>query len=104
MVSFQTKNQNLGKFWSALDWKMLLNLMAVCNMSLTLDIFYDDMIHFFPVFGIMYQEKSGNTVSDGFSSTENGLGFLQCKIKALTTTLTSMELMIEHNASEILTI
>jgi hypothetical protein len=29
---------------------------------------------------------------------------LQCKIKALTTTLTSMELMIEHNASEILTI
>jgi hypothetical protein len=24
MVSFQTKNPNLGKFWRALDWKMLI--------------------------------------------------------------------------------
>jgi hypothetical protein len=24
MVSFQTKNPNLGKFWRALEWKMLI--------------------------------------------------------------------------------
>jgi hypothetical protein len=24
MVSFQTKNTNLGKFWRARDWKMLI--------------------------------------------------------------------------------
>jgi hypothetical protein len=24
MVYFQTKNPNLGKFWTALDWKMLV--------------------------------------------------------------------------------
>jgi hypothetical protein len=26
MVCFQTKNPNLGNFWSALDWKMLIYL------------------------------------------------------------------------------
>jgi hypothetical protein len=26
MVYFQTKNPNLGKFWTALDWKMLIYL------------------------------------------------------------------------------
>jgi hypothetical protein len=25
MVYFKTKNRNLGKFWRALDWKMLLH-------------------------------------------------------------------------------
>jgi hypothetical protein len=29
MVYFQTKNPNLGKFWSALDWKVLIYLMAI---------------------------------------------------------------------------
>jgi hypothetical protein len=28
MVYFQTKNHNLGKFWKALDWKMLIHVMA----------------------------------------------------------------------------
>jgi hypothetical protein len=36
MVSFQTKNPNLGKFWSALDRKILIYLMAICNISKTL--------------------------------------------------------------------
>jgi hypothetical protein len=29
MVCFQTKNPNLGKFWKALEWKMLLYFMAI---------------------------------------------------------------------------
>jgi hypothetical protein len=24
MVSFQTKNHNLGKFWLAIDWKLMI--------------------------------------------------------------------------------
>jgi hypothetical protein len=29
MVYFQTKNPNLGKFWSALQWNMLVNFIAI---------------------------------------------------------------------------
>jgi hypothetical protein len=55
MVSFQTKNPNLGQFWGALVWKMLLYFMAICNISQTLEIFNDHMygtfcvhlVHFF---------------------------------------------------------
>jgi hypothetical protein len=32
MVSFQTKNPNLGKFWRSLDWKMLIYFMAMWNI------------------------------------------------------------------------
>jgi hypothetical protein len=67
MVSFQTKNPNLDIFWSALDWKMLIYFKAICNISPTLEIFYDHMYGTFCVhlvhfsgFGIMYQERSGN--------------------------------------------
>jgi hypothetical protein len=40
--------------------------MAICNIALTLGIFYDHIVHFvliwyiFSGLGIMYQEKSGN--------------------------------------------
>jgi hypothetical protein len=61
MVSFQTKNPNLGKFWKALDWKMLIYLMAIWNILQTFGIFYGHLVHFvfiwyiFPGFGIMSQ-------------------------------------------------
>jgi hypothetical protein len=67
MVYFQTKNPNLGKFWRALASKCWYILW-------TSEIFYDHLRYFNPiwyilcsfviffiVFGIMYQEKSGNT-------------------------------------------
>jgi hypothetical protein len=66
MVSFQTKNPNFGKFWRALDWKMLIYFMAIWNILRTFAIFYDQLVHlcsfgtFFSGFGVMYQEKSGN--------------------------------------------
>jgi hypothetical protein len=39
MVSFQTKNPNLGKFWRAQDWKMLLYFMAIWDILQTFVIF-----------------------------------------------------------------
>jgi hypothetical protein len=66
MVYFQTKNPNLGKFWSTLDLKMLIYFMCISNILWTFVIFYDHLAHFvfiwyiFSGFGIMYQEKSGN--------------------------------------------
>jgi hypothetical protein len=29
MVYFQTENPNLGKFWRALEWKMLIHIIYV---------------------------------------------------------------------------
>jgi hypothetical protein len=66
MVCFQTKNPNLGKFWSALDWKMFIYFMATWNILWRFGILYDRLVHFvfiwyiFSDFGIKYQEKSGN--------------------------------------------
>jgi hypothetical protein len=66
MVSFQTKNPNLGKFWMALHWKMLVYFMAIWNILQTFGIFYGHMVHFrviwyiFPRFGMLCREKSGS--------------------------------------------
>jgi hypothetical protein len=66
MVSFQTKNPNLGKFWRTLDCKMLIYCIAIWNNLQTFGIFYDHLVNFlfiwyiFSDLGIMYQEKSGN--------------------------------------------
>jgi hypothetical protein len=65
MVYFQTKNPNLGKFWRALDWKMLICIMPIWNILWTFGIFYDHLVQFvlfwyiISGFGIMHQEKSG---------------------------------------------
>jgi hypothetical protein len=66
MVYFQTKNPNLGKFWTTLDWKMLIYFMAVLEYSTDIwDIlrqfgtFCVHLVHF-SGFGIMHQVKSGN--------------------------------------------
>jgi hypothetical protein len=67
MVYFQTpKKNNFGKFWSALDWKILIHFMSICNILRTFGILNDRSVHFVFIwyilsgFGIMYQEKSGN--------------------------------------------
>jgi hypothetical protein len=46
MVSFQTKNSNLGKFWRALDGKMLIYFMAIWYILHPFGIFYDHLVHF----------------------------------------------------------
>jgi hypothetical protein len=71
MVRFQTKNPNLGKFWNAFYWKMLIYFMANWNILLRFGECYGHLVHFvsiwyihFHVFGIVYQEKSGNPARD----------------------------------------
>jgi hypothetical protein len=60
------KNANLGKFWRALDWRMLTHFKALWCILQTFGIFYDHSVHFVVIwyifygFGIVYLEKSGN--------------------------------------------
>jgi hypothetical protein len=53
MVYFQTKNPNLGKFWRALDWKMLIYFMAIWNILWRFGIFYDHLVHFIFIWYIL---------------------------------------------------
>jgi hypothetical protein len=39
MVYFQTKNTNLGKFWRALQWKMLAYFIAAWTILLLSGVF-----------------------------------------------------------------
>jgi hypothetical protein len=59
MVCFQTKNQNLGKFWRALEWKMLVYFKVIWYI---LWPFGDAVVIWYipPRFGILCLEKSGN--------------------------------------------
>jgi hypothetical protein len=75
MVCFQTKNPNLGKFWRVLQWKMLVYFMDtwsilrsfVIGILLTFGIVRGNLVYF-PRFGILYQEKSGNPDVEHFSA------------------------------------
>jgi hypothetical protein len=40
MEYLQTKNPNVGIFWRALEWKMLVLFFAIWNSLQPLDIFY----------------------------------------------------------------
>jgi hypothetical protein len=67
MVGFQTKNPNLGKFWRALEWKMLvctfygyLEYFTVIWYILWSFINAVVIWYIFPRFGLLCQEKSGN--------------------------------------------
>jgi hypothetical protein len=44
MVYFQTKNPNLGKFWMALEWKMLVYFMTICNILRPFGIIYGRLV------------------------------------------------------------
>jgi hypothetical protein len=54
IVYFQTRNINLCKFWSALDWKILMFFMAICNILWTFGIFYDHLVTFYVFFGTFF--------------------------------------------------
>jgi hypothetical protein len=47
MASFHTQNSNLGKFWRALDWTMILFLWRF-------GIFYGDLEYFMTFWYILY--------------------------------------------------
>jgi hypothetical protein len=59
MVCFQTKNPTLDKFWRVLQWKMSVYFIGTWTILRTFGhLVY--FVVFFPHFGILYQEKSGN--------------------------------------------
>jgi hypothetical protein len=66
MVYFQPKNPNLGKFYKVLQWKLLVHFMTIWSILRPFEIFYGHLVFLvviwciFPLFGILYQEKSGN--------------------------------------------
>jgi hypothetical protein len=63
---FQTKNPNLGKFWRALEWKILVYNMAIWNILGPFVIIYGRLVLFFvhlvyfPNLVCLDQGKSGN--------------------------------------------
>jgi hypothetical protein len=40
------KNNNLGKFWRALDWKLFIHFMAVWNILWRFGMYHDHLVHF----------------------------------------------------------
>jgi hypothetical protein len=63
---FKPKNPNLGKFWRALDWKILwLHGIFYGHLGYFITVWYIlcSFGTFLSGFGIMYQEKSGNPAS-----------------------------------------
>jgi hypothetical protein len=58
MAYFQTKNPDLGKFWSLFQFKMLY-IICPAIWYLFLDIWYISWLFgpFSPVFGMLYQAK-----------------------------------------------
>jgi hypothetical protein len=52
MVRFQTKNPNLGKFWNAFYWKMLIYFMANWNILLRFGECYGHLVHFVSIWYI----------------------------------------------------
>jgi hypothetical protein len=53
MVCFQTKNPNLGKFWKALEWKMLVYLMVIWNMLWSFGICYGHLEYVMVIWNIL---------------------------------------------------
>jgi hypothetical protein len=57
---FQTKNPNLDKFWSVLQWHMLVKFKAIRSTLLPFGTFYGRLVHFvvilvhFSRFSILY--------------------------------------------------
>jgi hypothetical protein len=70
MVCFKTKNPNLGKFWRALDWNILIYFMAIGNSLRTFGICYlwssgtfcVHLVHFFG-FGIIHHKNLATLVA-----------------------------------------
>jgi hypothetical protein len=59
MVYFHTKNPNLGKLWSAVEWNFLVYLMGSWIILRLFGIVWGHLVYFYR-FGMSYQETSGN--------------------------------------------
>jgi hypothetical protein len=76
---FKTKKSNLGKFCRVLQWKTLVFFMPIWsilwpfgNICGHFGVFHGNLVYF-PRFGMLYKEKSGNHGADRNSpTTESG--------------------------------
>jgi hypothetical protein len=66
MVHFHAKNQKLGTFWRALEWKMLVFFQSILNILRPFGVFYGNLViaYIFSRFGMLFQKKSGNPEFD----------------------------------------
>jgi hypothetical protein len=66
MIYYHAKNTNLGLYWRALEWKVLVYLWpfeyltAMCYMLWLFGTFCGHVFCFFSNFGTTHREKSGN--------------------------------------------
>jgi hypothetical protein len=67
MVGFQTKNHpNLGKYWRAFEWEILVYFMTIWNILWPFGLIYGRLVLFvvicyiFPNLVCLDQDKSGN--------------------------------------------
>jgi hypothetical protein len=56
---FQIKNPNLGKFWRALEWKMLAYFMAIWNILHPFGIIYGRLVWFMVIWYISQFDMFG---------------------------------------------
>jgi hypothetical protein len=54
MIYFQTENPNLGKFWSMLQWKTLVNFIATWSKLRPIGLFYGHLIYFVVIWYIFH--------------------------------------------------
>jgi hypothetical protein len=63
MVYFQTQNPNVGKFWRAFEWKMLVHFMTIWSILWPFGIIYvrlvlfADICYIFSQFGMFGPRK-----------------------------------------------
>jgi hypothetical protein len=78
MVCFQTKNPTWGKFWRALQMKMLVYFMTIWIILWPFGIIYGRLVYFvviwyiFPILVFLDQEKSGNPARAHKKHCHNG--------------------------------
>jgi hypothetical protein len=58
MVYFKTQNPNLGIFWRALEWKMLVCFITIWNILQPFGKIYGHLVYF-PVSVCLGREKHG---------------------------------------------
>jgi hypothetical protein len=74
-VGFKTQNPNLGKFWRALEWKMLVYVMVIWNILRSVGIFYGHLGIFSLVLVYCLKKNLANLVvsqKKSFSCIGNG--------------------------------
>jgi hypothetical protein len=90
MIYFHTKNPNLGKFWRALEWKLLVYFMTIWNTYIcTVTVYFMAVRsryviwYIFP-FWYVWAKKNLATPAPDFSRLEPNLRELKSSLNSWT--------------------